>query len=66
MNMPTPFEALTSIIEWTDCDNMPDDPKLRLEFYARRLLMIRNAARTVSMYTCIEFPEAIERNNLPR
>ncbi len=43
----TPAEALQSIIDWTDDNHaMPDNPALRLEYYARQQLSIRNAARS--------------------
>ena len=39
-------EALKSVVEWTgDTATMPQDSAARLEWYARRLLMIRNACR---------------------
>jgi hypothetical protein len=39
-------EQLQSVIDWTgDIHDMPSDISAKLEWYARRLLMIRNAAR---------------------
>lgn len=50
-------DRLTSIIEWTGDDHdMPAEPAARLEWYARRLLMIRNAARA-GLEPCSETEE---------
>ncbi len=46
MRQVTEKEALESIIEWTDCEGLPDTKDERLEYYARRMMIIRNAART--------------------
>ena len=62
MSMPTTYEALQSIIEWTDCDDIPSDKDAQIEYYKRRMMLIRNAARTVSQYTSVQFPDAIHRN----
>ncbi|MDP2782255.1 hypothetical protein [Devosia sp.] len=64
MSIPTPKEAIDSIIEWTACDNMPSDPAARLQYYERRMMSIRNTARTVQHATEIEFPGALERNGM--
>ncbi len=53
--MTNPSAALQSVIEWTgDNHGMPDAMPARCEWYARRLLMIRNAARAglQSVYFC--------------
>jgi hypothetical protein len=51
MTKPTPTDALQSIIEWTgpSADELPNDSAARLEWYARRMLLIRNAARAAIM-----------------
>ena len=40
------YNTLDSILAWTDCEQLPDAANDRLEYYARLVLMIRNAART--------------------
>lgn len=49
MSAPTFQHAFESILAWTDCDDLPDDAAQRLEYYARRMLSIRNVVHTVML-----------------